>query len=695
MKSKLLVCLTAGCGLMVSACGFEKHSPWKKSDGRDLRLGPDWDLHQESPKKTLPQVDAAPDCGVVEAYVKQRLVLEMESSIRTNLRWMIEDNYYDGGVPEGGPSTQPLPAAAPASDSATQGAPESFTDTNNQIEGVEEPDTLKTDGTYFYHLTANQLRISKVWPVTALTAVAVHTFDKQPQQMLLTTDKKLVVFLSSQLQDDQVASFSKLNEQSFLPRYEEKTMVMTFDVSDPSHPRVVATKTLAGTLNGARRVGDKIRLVLSRSLGLPREVNMDLYSELQGKTKFEKLALVEHAIERNKLIINSKSFSDLVHSSRTGLALTQPECKTMLMPRMSTPLGITDIYSSDLTTGEEAVVSLLSRTDGIHGAKDALYVSTQYHWWDVESRDTNYFYVHKFSYDGIEASFRGTAGMEGNILNQYSMDEFEGNFRVAATVRQKSDASTWDDLVFNRVYVVKEYDGFLAVAGISEPLAKDEQIYGVRFAGKNGYVVTFRRTDPLFVIGFDDPIKPVILGELKIPGYSTYLHPIANGQLLAVGEEIDEFSQMTIGNKISVYDVSNPAQPIEKFKKVLAPDLYIDSVYNHKSFKYHAATNMLALPSFGGYVALESGGASAAAENLAPISEYSYGISLYRVDQVAGIVDAGFLNMSARGQSDPQYGYAGSLHAVVADDYVYGVDSRGIKTARVADPSSQYWELPY
>ena len=191
-------------------------------------------------------------------------------------------------------------------------------------------------------------------------------------------------------------------------------------------------------------------------------------------------------------------------------------------------------------------------------------------------------------------------------------------------------------------------------------------------------------TDPLFVIGFNDPIKPVVLGELKIPGYSTYLHPIGDGLLLAVGEETDEFSQMSFGNKISVYDVSNPALPTEKFKKVLSPEFYTESIYNHKSFKFHPASGVLALPSYG------SGGYSDQY-----VSENAYGISLFKIDRELGILDNGFLNLASRGNADLSTGYSGPVHAVVSDGVVYGVDGLGIKAANVSAPSGQSWELPY
>jgi hypothetical protein len=690
------ILISASWGLFAAGCGIEKHNPWRSGDTGGGKSG-QWSLTQESPRNIQPEVDQAADCSTVDTYLKTRMSLEMEASIRAQLKGAFASAAVGSGraIP-----VSARPDAAPQAKAGGESAPSSFTDTNNQVDGIEEPDALKTDGTFFYHLDGTKLRISKAWPVTEMQALATLELPGYPQQMLLTEDKKLVIFLLQLATDPtggtgpataDVAVLNAKRAPGFLPSHDSAIDVVTIDVSNPSTPVVADRRTLAGSVVGVRRVGDQVRIVMSRYIPLPTDVNPYLGSEIYQMSNADKIAAAETLIRRNKLLIHNQPVANLISSTTPGLALSSDDCRTMFLPRVSTSLGATDIHTINLSTGTDHVATLLSRSDGLHGARDAIYLSTQHYWWNQDSFDTNYLYVHKFSYnDAGEPEFRGSAGMEGNILNQFAMDEFEGHLRVAATINQRANPDTFEQTVYNRVYVVKDYDGFLAVAGMTEPMAPGETIFGVRFAGPLGFVVTFRRVDPLFVIGFQEPIKPVVLGELKIPGYSTYLHPLADGLLLAVGEEIDENSQMALGNKISLFDVSNPAQPVERFKKVLSPDIYTESIYNHKSFKYHPASKTLALPSW-------------AATTCPPtaICEYAYGISLYRIDPDAGIEDRGFLNLASRISTLPADGdddivaNSGQMHAVIADDVVYGIDGLGVKGAMLAAPGGHSWELSY
>lgn len=690
MVLKHWLLLGASMGLLASGCGIERHNPWRDDDADDSVTYP-WSLVQESPRKIQPQVDQASDCSTVDTYVKQRMSRVMEASLRRELQMLLAST--GSSSPKAVPVMSQEAGVPQGSSQAENSSPVSFTDTNNQIEGVEEPDGLKTDGTHFYHLSGRSLRISKTWPVNDMQTLATMELPGLPQQMLLTDDKKLVIFLLkvAETPPADVVALNAKRAGSFLPRHQDIVDVMTVDVSRPEAPSVLSSQSLSGRLTGARRVGDQVRLVVTRDLSFPSEVKTYMEGDIYGKSKQEKIELVEATIRRNKMLIHNQPVANLIKSSFVGSELSSQDCRQMFLPRVSTPLGVTDIHTFNLTTGENHVASLLSSTDGIHGAKDAVYLSSQHYWWNDESFDTNYLYVHKFSYDDAGLpQFRGTAGMEGNVLNQFSLDEYGGHLRVASTVWQRPEPGSFSQVVYNRVYVVKEYDGFLAVAGMTEPLAPGETIHGVRFAGELGYVVTFRRIDPLFVIGFHEPVQPVVLGELKIPGYSTYLHPLDGGLLLAVGEEIDEHSQMMLGNKISLFDVSDPVAPKERFKKILAPDLYTDSLYNHKSFKYHPATKTLALPSYG---------APGCSHNA--VCTYSYGVSLYNIDPDAGILDKGFLNMAVRASSvfsdgDDDVGVNGEMtHAVIADDVVFGVDSLGVKAAKLDAPAGQSWELRY
>ena len=177
----------------------------------------------------------------------------------------------------------------------------------------------------------------------------------------------------------------------------------------------------------------------------------------------------------------------------------------------------------------------------------------------------------------------------GQILNQFSMDEYEDHFRVATT--------TWTNST-NNVYVLNMN---MSIVGRLENLAPGEHIYSARFMGKRGYLVTFVQIDPLFVIDLSDPTKPTVLGELKIPGYSNYLHPYDENHIIGIGKETlpseQGFFAWYQGVKISLFDVSNVSNPIQMANFTIG-DRGTDSpvLYDHKAFLFDKEKNLLVIP---------------------------------------------------------------------------------------------------
>jgi uncharacterized secreted protein with C-terminal beta-propeller domain len=174
-----------------------------------------------------------------------------------------------------------------------------------------------------------------------------------------------------------------------------------------------------------------------------------------------------------------------------------------------------------------------------------------------------------------------TGEVPGRLLNQFSLDEYNGYLRVATTVSDTND-----------LYIL---NGNLKIVGKILDYGESERIYAVRFIGDKGYIVTFRQTDPLFVMDLSNPTKPEIKGELKIPGYSSYLHPISNDLLLGVGKEGAYV-------KISLFDVSNPENPVEKDKYTLK-EYWSDILNTHHAFLLDSKHEVFFLPGGnGGYI---------------------------------------------------------------------------------------------
>ncbi len=202
--------------------------------------------------------------------------------------------------------------------------------------------------------------------------------------------------------------------------------------------------------------------------------------------------------------------------------------------------------------------------------------------------------IYKFDIRNYNISYLGCGEVEGFTLNQFSIDEYNGYLRIATST------GSWGVDILNKVYVL---DSDLNVVGKIEGIAPGETIKSVRFTGDTGYVVTFEQTDPLFVIDFSDPKNPVIKGELKIPGFSTYLHPVGKNLVLGVGVDGDENGQ-TNGLKVSLFDVSDPTNPVESYKVTIpaTSDSYayshVDSqaYFTHKALCWDDATKTMYIP---------------------------------------------------------------------------------------------------
>jgi uncharacterized secreted protein with C-terminal beta-propeller domain len=185
----------------------------------------------------------------------------------------------------------------------------------------------------------------------------------------------------------------------------------------------------------------------------------------------------------------------------------------------------------------------------------------------------------------VRTTYLASGRVKGRLLNSFSMSEHAGDLRVATTDDAVQESS---------VTVLREQDGALAFVGGVGGLGKTEQIYSVRFLGDRGYVVTFRQTDPLYVIDLADPAAPKVAGELKIPGYSAYLHPISEHQLIGVGQDATDEGRVR-GTQLSLFDVSDPANP-KRLANATLPQSNSEAEYDHHAFLWWARTNLAVIP---------------------------------------------------------------------------------------------------
>lgn len=211
--------------------------------------------------------------------------------------------------------------------------------------------------------------------------------------------------------------------------------------------------------------------------------------------------------------------------------------------------------------------------------------------------------IYKFALNDGSPKYIGKGSVAGRILNQFSMDEHQGNFRIATTVEKHNNN---ENQMSNNLYIL---GSGMNVIGKIENIAPNERIYSVRFLGDRGYMVTFKTVDPLFVLDLKNPNNPSILGELKIPGYSNYLHPYDENHIIGFGKEAIEVEETHwsgegtiknayyLGMKVALFDVSDVHNPIEKFKLEIG-DRGTESelLWNHKALLFDKEKNLLAFP---------------------------------------------------------------------------------------------------
>ncbi|MFA6039110.1 MAG: beta-propeller domain-containing protein [Candidatus Peribacteraceae bacterium] len=478
------------------------------------------------------------------------------------------------------------PTAAPApTESGAGGSDGDYSRTNVQVEGVDEADIVKSDGTYLYIVSRNKVRIVKAVPGNTMKEMgSIFDGDSNFSPAELYIDgNRLVVVGSSWSQTDPAVMEKRIG--GIIPPYWNPSLaqVRIFNVADKAKPVLERKVSFEGSSVSTRMIGHKLYFVVNQPMRwLPQPLTKPTDADVLP------------------------SFQD----SRTGDASAPVvRCgEVMILPHVPSPeyltVAVIDTASPSTEVQRETV---LGNAQNIYASLQNLYVATTqwvYYWNSgVEDSikapdDGNYektnLYRFAFTADGIELKAQGS--VPGHILNQFSMDEHENTFRIATT-----KGELWNEQrpATNNLYVLNQS---LETAGKIEDIAPGERIYSVRFMGDRAYMVTFRNTDPLFVISTADPRNPRILGQLKIPGYSDYLHPYDENHLIGFGKDTEESKDRADfawyqGMKLAVFDVTDVANPREMHKEIIG-DRGTDSplLSNHKALLFDKERNLLAFP---------------------------------------------------------------------------------------------------
>jgi uncharacterized secreted protein with C-terminal beta-propeller domain len=442
----------------------------------------------------------------------------------------------------------PAPTAAPSSIGGDSYSTRVYSTTNIQVTGVDEADIVKTDGEYIY--VASNDYMSNQNHVFILKAeagdprvIAKITLENNTYLagMFLSQDSSKLVVIGSQYQ---MFAYDVVRSDLAMiyPYYSDvKTFITVYDVSDKVHPVLARNLTLSGSYFNSRMIGNYVYAVVSQSA-----------------------YVLENAVTLPK-VYTDEGVSD-VPADTIYYADTMPGSFMF-----TSFVGFNVLDSSEKLAN---MTILMGGASTMYVSLDNIYVTYQNY-----GEQGDYTSIHRIHFDKNVLTPAAEGNVPGYVLNQYSMDENGNYFRLATTSQS--------DTTHNNVYVLNMN---MTIVGKVEGLAKEERIYSARFMGDKAYIVTFRQIDPFFIIDLSDPFNPKVAGQLKIPGYSSYLHPFDENHVIGLGME-----NSTV--KLSLFDVTNVNAPTEIAKYNVEGDYtYSDALYEPKAFLFDKAKELLVIP---------------------------------------------------------------------------------------------------
>ncbi len=499
-------------------------------------------------------------------------------------------------APMGGAQRSSTGIASPALLNAPQEAKSmdsaggDYSRTNVQVAGVDEADTVKTDGTYIYTLTDNSIVVTRATPAERMEVVArIRLVDGAYASSFFVDSTRLIVLGNSSFSSPspyQPRAYDSLQKQNIMPvppvptpeiyQHRSSSFLAIYDIRSLTRPTLERTIEIEGSLVASRMIGHVAYLVSTSAPTWMEPFDganaVPRYRDSHGAPEGSIGAVADCADVRSTPPVSSATFLSTIALDVTTQG---PATRQVVLG------GGEHVYAS-----EDSLYVTQTRWDQVHPFWREVLPSRS--WESTQSTD-----LYAFGLDGTTITYRGTTSVPGSVLNQFSMDEHEGTIRIATT-----DAD-WREGGSSNVFLM---DTQLAPLGQLRGLAPGEQIYSARFIGERAYLVTFRKVDPLFVLDLADARNPKVLGKLKIPGYSDYIHPYDATHLIGIGKDaVDAGSGQDFawyqGVKLALFDVSDPSNPKELAKTVIG-DRGTESpvLSDHHAFSFDRSRNLLVLP---------------------------------------------------------------------------------------------------
>lgn len=503
--------------------------------------------------------------------------------------------------------------------------------TNVQVEGVDEADIVKNDGKYIYYVTNNMLYIVEAYPAEDMDIVAeLEIKDGYPDEIFIKDDR-LVIMGRENREHDSAAS-RRIGGPNIMPmpNYKSYSFVKIYDISDKEEPELEESISLEGSYFDARLVGDHAYVIFNKHISdgfyPPVIYMMDGQKEIAASD----ISYVDSYDSSHELSIilsvdlNDASFTEETLLKGTSQDMYVSDDSIYLVNSKDIPYTVEEMRIIEEVYMEVFPDDVVERIEEImdYDIRESSKISEIEHIVqkyvleldederedlmedvgdDIEeirdeiAKERDKTVINRIAIDEDEIKPEASGEVKGRVINQFSMDEHDDHFRIATTSGNMWDE---DDPSSNNLYVL---DMDLEAVGKIEEIAPREQIYSVRFMQGRAYMVTFRNVDPLFVIDVEDPEEPEILGKLKIPGFSNYLHPYNETLLIGIGKEVTvdekEDRATTEGVKIALFDVSDVENPKEIAKEEIGDSgSHSEALYDHKAVLFDREKELFAFP---------------------------------------------------------------------------------------------------
>jgi inhibitor of cysteine peptidase len=465
-----------------------------------------------------------------------------------------------------------------------------FTGTNNQISGVDEADIVKTDGFYIYQLTNNRLRIIRAFPLEDAGLVMEKTFEENAYYYQMFLHDNYLVLLGNRWEayqpeepqgdqkpdtdEGEPKSLAPIDGRSMIWWGKSYQRIVVYDISDRTNIKKVKSLEVEGYGLTARKIDNKIVLVTNKG---------GYWGMYRG-----------YAEDNSTSDVN---LGDILPSYRVddekAKLIDATSVRIIGIPDSTDMTTITTLTLADGFKTEMEVIMVGAAT--VMATREHLYIAHQK--WPQYNELTGVFdgtvitEIYKLNIEnGVKLLSSGK--VDGYLINQFAMDEHDGKLRVATTTQKYKQNQEWE--TENHVFVL---DSNMKQVGHLGKIATGESIYSVRFLGERVYMVTFEQVDPFFVIDLSTN-QPKILGELKIPGFSNYLHPIEGNLVFGIGKDVKVESDgrlITGALKISLFNVADELNPKEVDNlKIGSEYTYSEALYDHKAILYVKSKNLLA-----------------------------------------------------------------------------------------------------